>query len=898
MSNTTNELDSIAVVGMSGSFPKAKNINAFWENLKNGTCCISNYSIDDLLNAGIDEATLKNPSYIKSRGFLENCDLFDADFFGIGPKEAELMDPQHRLFLECAWSSLEHAGYNPITYEKLIGIYAGQSMGSYAFLNVMPTMMKLQSSKSLQAAIGNDKDSLTTTIAYHLNLRGPAITIQTSSSTSLVAVVIACQQLLTYQCDIALAGGVSAGPPLVSGYIHEEGGICSADGLCRPFDHRSSGFVPGSGMGIVVLKRLNEAIAEKDTIWAVIKGFGINNDGSKKVSYSAPSVDAQSDVIHIAQCYADVLPEAISYVETHGTATKLGDAVEIAALSQAFKKSTFRKEYCAIGSVKSNIGHLDAAAGIAGFIKTVLCLKHKTLVPTVNFEKPNPELQLEDTPFFVSTKTTQWKTAQNAPLCAGVTSLGMGGTNAHVILEEPPQALNTKESHHEYYQVFNLSAKTSTALLGQIKNLLDLLNQETEIHLKDISYTLNVGRMPMQFRLATVAKNKEELVSNLEILRFQTPYCISPESQKKKIAFFYPHTSFHSFRDNNLNSEPAFQEALDECNHILRLRGIDINQLESNNKPITDTFSISDLKSFIFEYAASKLWKYWGLIPDLQVSKSYGEIAAAVSAKVMTLEKALTFLLGDELNLNDLSNPKIPCTSSISGTLLTDNEATSVQYWMAIRSNKHTPKIAGFVEEGLIFLSMSNNCLFSCVDEAKYASAVGSGKSESSPSTSEIYKTLGKLFELGIHVDWNNVYNSKNCSRIPLPTYPFQRKRYWLDTDLSVQNNKVKKQASHSRPNLNTPYSSSETSEQAKIVELLEEVLGIAPIGIDDNFFDLSGDSLAATSLLTDISRDYNKKITLKEFYANPTPRLLAKILAKPDEINFEKLLSQFTSQL
>jgi phthiocerol/phenolphthiocerol synthesis type-I polyketide synthase E len=379
----TGDLNGVAIIGMAGRFPGAKNIDEFWRNLENGVECIKFYTEEELLEAGIAPEVLKNPYYMKAKGEVGDVDMFDASFFGINPREAEVTDPQHRMLLECAWEAMENACYDSSKYDGLVGMFAGKSMDYYLLLNVFPRIKKEISAGSLQAAIGNDKDSLTTTIAYRMNLMGPVITIQTSSSTSLVAVCVACQSLLTYQCDIALAGGITAGPPIRSGYLFQSGGIWSDDGHTRAFDAKSTGFVPGAGMGLVTLKRLEDAVADRDNIWAVIKGFAVNNDGCNKVSYAAPSVDAQAQVVAQAMAAAGVHPETISYIETHGTGTNLGDPIEMTALTQAFRASTDKKQFCAIGSAKTNIGHLDNAAGIAGLIKASLALKHKKIpVPT------------------------------------------------------------------------------------------------------------------------------------------------------------------------------------------------------------------------------------------------------------------------------------------------------------------------------------------------------------------------------------------------------------------------------------------------------------------------------------------------------------------------------------
>ncbi|HEY9666547.1 MAG TPA: polyketide synthase, partial [Coleofasciculaceae cyanobacterium] len=385
-----DSMEGIAIIGMSGRFPGAKNLSEFWQNLRDGVESISFFTDEELIASGIDPTVLSEPNHVKAGAVLEDTELFDASFFEINPREAELTDPQHRLFLECAWEALESAGYDSQRCESRIGVYAGASLSNYYSFDLNRDQMG--SAQCYQTVIGNDKDFLTTRVAYKLNLKGPSITVQTACSTSLVATAIACQSLLNYQCDVALAGGVSIRVPQKTGYVYQEGGTLSPDGHCRAFDAQAKGTTIGNGLGVVVLKRLSEAIADGDCIHAVIKGSAINNDGSRKVGYTAPSVDAQAEAIAEAIMFAEVEPETINYIEAHGTGTALGDPIEIAALSKVFRASTEKKAFCAIGSLKTNIGHLDAAAGIAGLIKTVLALKHQSIPPTLNFEQPNPQI--------------------------------------------------------------------------------------------------------------------------------------------------------------------------------------------------------------------------------------------------------------------------------------------------------------------------------------------------------------------------------------------------------------------------------------------------------------------------------------------------------------------------
>ncbi|HEY9404067.1 MAG TPA: polyketide synthase, partial [Pyrinomonadaceae bacterium] len=428
MSNTekADAVEGLAVIGLWGRFPGAENVEEFWRNLRDGVESVSFFSDEELRAAGVDPAHLDS-NHVRAKGVLADVELFDAAFFGINPREAEIMDPQHRVFLEGAWAALESAGYNPEKYEGSIGVYAGPNINSYFLFNLFSNLDVLRQYGFFETTIRSRPDLLTTQVSYKLNLRGPSMSIQTACSTSLVAVHVACQGLLNGECDMALAGGISIGLPQTSGYTYQEGGILSPDGHCRAFDATAQGTVFGNGAGIVVLKRLADALADGDTVHAVIKGSAVNNDGSLKVGLTAPGLDGQAAVITEAQLVAGVEPETITYVETHGTGTALGDPIEIAALSRAFRSRTQRNNFCAIGSLKSNVGHLDTAAGVASLIKTVLALSHRQIPPSLHFEQPNPQIDFLNSPFFVNAELRDWEAALH-PRRAGVSSFGIGGT--------------------------------------------------------------------------------------------------------------------------------------------------------------------------------------------------------------------------------------------------------------------------------------------------------------------------------------------------------------------------------------------------------------------------------------------------------------------------------------
>ncbi len=503
--------DAIAIVGMAGRWPGAPNIERFWRNLSGAVESVSFFTDEELEASGIDTSTL-TPNYVKARAILEAPEWFDAAFFGYTPREAEVTDPQQRVFLEVAWEALEHAGYDPEQYRGAIGVFAGMANNTYFRFNLQSHPELVDMARAFATMISNEKDYLTTRTSYKLNLTGPSINVNTACSTSLVAICQACQSLLTYQCDMALAGGVAIRFPQKKGSLYQEGGMTSADGHCRAFDASATGMVSGEGAGIVVLKRLADALAEGDTVAAVIRGFAVNNDGAHKIGYTAPSVGGQAEVIAMAMAMANVEPDSLTYVEAHGTATPLGDPIEIAGLTQAFRARTDARGFCAIGSVKTNIGHLDAAAGAAGLIKTVLALQHRKLPPSLHYVSPNPNIDFANSPFFVNARLAEWLPGA-APRRAGVSSFGIGGTNAHVVLEEAPGQQTEAVTRPD--QLLVVSAKTASALERSCENLAAHLAAHPDTNLADAAYTLQVGRRAFSHRRAAVCRDIAEAAAGL-----------------------------------------------------------------------------------------------------------------------------------------------------------------------------------------------------------------------------------------------------------------------------------------------------------------------------------------------------------------------------------------------
>ena len=641
-------VEQIAVIGMAGKFPGAANIEELWRNLCEGKEAVRSYSDEELLAAGVDPAVLRDPHYVKAGTVLENADKFDAEFFNLSVREAEITDPQHRLFLETAHEALERAGYDPQTYRGLVGVFAGTAMSSYWMSNLRGNPIVAQCVSPLQLLIGNDKDFVSTRVSYKLGLRGPSVNVQSACSTSLVAVHLACQSLLAGECDLALAGGVSVRFPQGHGYIYEEEGILSPDGHCRPFDAKARGTVGGNGVAVVALKRYSDAIADRDRILARILGSAINNDGSQKIGYAAPGVDGQAEVITAAQAIADVDPRTITYVETHGTATLLGDPIEVAALTQAFRTATSDSGFCAIGSIKGTLGHLDAAAGATGLIKAVLQLHHKKLVPSLHFEEPNPRIDFARSPFFVNSRLTDWKPCAGLRR-AGVSSFGLGGTNAHVVLEEAPPAASTGPSRAA--QLVTISAKTAAALYTATSNLAAFLRQHPEVNLADVVYTLQIGRTAHPERTAFVASDANEAVALLEGRHPERTWRGSDAPPERPVVFMFPGggTQFPNMGRGLYEAEAAYRVTIDRCSELFRpYVSLDLRQLMYPTPECVEDES-AKLKQtgcglpalFATEYAQAKLLMSWGIQPDAMIGHSLGEYVAACVAGVFSLEEAV-----------------------------------------------------------------------------------------------------------------------------------------------------------------------------------------------------------------------------------------------------------------
>jgi amino acid adenylation domain-containing protein len=889
-------LDGVAIVGMAGRFPGARSVAEFWRNQLNGVEAISHFRVEELEVLGAADF-VKDPRYVRARSVLDDVDLFDAEFFGIYPREAELMDPQHRLFLECCWQAFEDAGYDPLVYPGAIGVYAGCSMETYflSHLCTRPSFIQ-QFTGGYQVGnypemMGNSRDFLSTRVSYKLNLRGPSFTMQAGCSTSLVAVCQACQSLLTYQSDMALAGGSSITFPQRRGSLYQEGGMTSPDGHCRTFDADAQGTVFGSGVAVVLLKRLDDAVRDRDQIYAVIRGFAVNNDGMAKVGYTAPSVEGQARVIALAQETAAVHPESIGYIEAHGTATPLGDPVELAALTQAFRARTDKRGFCAVGTAKTNVGHLDIAAGVTGLIHAAHIVRSGTLPPTLHYRAPNPKFDLESSPFYVTPKLAAWGSAAS-PRRAGVSAFGVGGTNAHVVLEQPPA--QSAPAHARSLQLLLLSARSEGALERAAENLARHFKEHPETNLPDAAWTLQVGRRAFPWRRAVVAANVPEAISVLSQRDRHGVPTRRPPLDHPVVTFLFPgQGSQHPNMGRELyQSEGVFAETVDRCADILRPHlGADLRALlyppegvsDEASRRVTDTL-IAQPAIFTVEYALAQLWMSWGIRPQAMLGHSIGEFVAACLAGVFSLDDALGMVaargrmmqgvppggmlsvrlpeaalrarlnhrlsiaavnspslcvvagplgaleeLEQELGREEvvcrrlvtshafhsamldpviepftacmararLHPPQIPYVSGVTGKWMTQQEATDPAYWG--RHAREPVQFSAGVTELLknpshILLEVGPGNVLSTLarqhtgfsGDRRIVSSLSDGFSGQGDAAS-LMNGLGALWLWGVQPDWTAVHGEQRRQRISLPTYPFERKRYWLNGPAVLQ---------------------------------------------------------------------------------------------------------------
>ncbi|MBT9332217.1 type I polyketide synthase [Paracidobacterium acidisoli] len=874
---------AVAIIGMACRFPGARNVAQYWRNLCEGVESLHLSTDEELRAAGVDASMPDHPDYVRSGGVVEDAESFDAPFFGFGAREAEIIDPQQRVFLECAWEALEDAGYDPEKYAGAVGMFAGAGMNTYAPVNLLSNPETVGTVGLYQLMLGNDKDFLATRAAYKMNLKGPAVSVQTACSTSLVAVQMAFESLLRGECDMAMAGGVSIAFPQKSGYLFMPGMILSPDGHCRAFDAKAAGTVPGRGAGIVVLKRLEDALADRDHIYAVIRGAAINNDGSAKVGYSAPSVEGQSIAIRRSMEMAGFEPASMGYIEAHGTGTEVGDPIEVAALQQAFGNTGSRRQFCAIGSVKTNIGHLDTAAGVAGLIKAALTVRHRTIPPTLHFTAPNPLIPFAQSPFRVNTSLHRYEA--ETPFRAGVSSFGIGGTNAHVSLEEWQQP---DEPRLQRPQLLVWSARSEAALESATQRLAEHLEANPDLCPADVAFTLQSGRRAFRYRRTLTAHDAEDAIRALQETGSPRARTSVVEQAQPDIVFLFPGqgSQYVQMGAGLYRNVPLFAEHVDHCCEILApLLHLDLRSIlypgaerEEEAAALLNETWVTQPALFTVEYAAARMWQACGIEPAAMLGHSVGEYVAACLAGVMRVEDALRLiavrgkliqsmlagamlavslpeeqtrpLLSDGLcvaavNAHNqtvasgpaeeiealeallkgrhvpcrrlrtshafhsamldpavdaltaeaagvvLHAPRIPYLSNVTGTWVTDEEATSPAYW-----GRHMRSAVRFADgldtlrqqgDAVMLEAGPGESLLSLQrqhfgkDAPKHLISTMRHPSAREEDYEHWLDAAGRLWLAGAEMEWSALHAGEAPCRVSLPTYPFERQRYWIE---------------------------------------------------------------------------------------------------------------------
>ncbi|MFJ7997201.1 type I polyketide synthase [Streptomyces sp. NPDC096310] len=905
----------IAVIGMACRFPGADGLDAFWRNLTDGVDTVTRSAPRPVQGGSTGSTGSTGPAreYVPARGLLKDPEWFDAGYFGYSPREARIIGPQHRVFLECAVEALDHAGYDPERHPGSIGVYGGGTDTSYAQLLRRPG--SVPAATDMEILLGNAVDYLATRVAYKLGLRGPAVTVQAACATSLAAVHTAVQALLAGDCDLALAGGVAVhAPAKTSPYV--EGGIIAADGVCRTFDAAAGGTVGGDGAGIVVLKRLAEALADGDHVHAVLRGTAVNNDGSDRIGFTAPSVEGQAAVIRDAQYVAGVDPGTVTYVEAHGTATPLGDPIEIAALTKAFGKGAEGREVCRIGSVKTNIGHTDAAAGAAGLIKTVLALEHATIPRSLHFDEPNPRIDFGAGPFRVATRTEEWR-PRGMPRRAGVSSFGIGGTNAHVVLEEAPAPVAADPA--DPWQLLVLSARTPAALGAVTENLAAHLRAHPELPVADIAWTLQSGRRVHAHRAYAVVSGRED---TLRVLSGEDGARLAGSpgtSGARPVTFLFPGTGALGEVHRLYAAEQAFCRAVEECHaaaapHLGASATEALRRGEGHGDPL-----LADLTAFAEEYALAHLWSTWGIRPATVLGTGVGALTAATVAGALDLDGALRLVLGRARLLNgaDAASapdgpsapgtesadrfqelvreagpraPRIPVACAVSGRLLAPDEVVERARWSVTPAEERNTEaaLAALLAEphavlveigaGATLTSLARRSPGRTDTHVLIPTLTGTGGTDEPPS---LLTALGDLWLAGAAVSWDAVHGDRRRLRVPLPAYPFERQRHLVE--LAEPDPLPAEPGSLPAAEGGSGSGGGPVREETSLVvaRLYAEILGLPEVGPDDSFFDLGGDSLIAVQLLTRTRELFAVDLDVLSLYEAETAAQLAELIDK-----------------
>ncbi|MBV1850751.1 non-ribosomal peptide synthetase/type I polyketide synthase [Catellatospora tritici] len=951
----------IAVVGMAGRFPGAADPEQLWRNSLAGIESLSRFDVADLAASGLDPTLLADPAYVPAAGVIDGVDRFDAALFGYSPREAELLDPQHRHFLEVVWSALEHAGRDPLGLDLPVGVFGGARLNTYLVENLLPHRGGFDDLALLGTLVGNDKDFLATGVAYRLGLTGPAMTVQTACSTSLVATHLACQSLLSGECDLAVAGGAAIAVPHLAGYRHHQGGIYSPDGHCRAFSADAAGTVGGSGVAAVVLRRLDDALADGDPVHAVILASAVNNDGRRKVGFTAPSVEGQTRVIAEALALADVNAATVGYVEAHGTGTQLGDPIEVTALTAAFRADTDAVGYCGLGSAKPNVGHLDAAAGVTGLIRAVLAVRDGMVPPTVHFRHPNPATGLERSPFFVAATAQPWRVA--GPRRAGVSSFGIGGTNAHVVLEQAPPRPATPVGAGP--ELLVLSAATPQVLDTARERLAEALTG-ADLPLGDVAATLRHGRTPMAYRLAVVADDPARAAVALGRAAPSTA------DADPRVVFLFPGqgaqrpgAGTHLYR-----TESHYRDAIDHAAAVLRPRlGLDLRDLlhadpdDPQAAALLTRTRLAQPALFATGWALTRLWRSWGVEPAALVGHSLGEYLSATVAGVFAPDDALRLvarrgelmdalpggtmlavlsgpeavadLVGGEVALAAvnapqvcvlsgpderiaevavelagrgvrtrpvttshafhspmmapaadalraeiatlrLGTPAIPFTSSLTGQWITPTRAADPDYWteQLLSPVRFGDALAAATAAGAgVLLELGPGRTLTGLASAQVGAgwAAYPGLDAGDPAT--VLRAIGAAWCAGVPVAPSAADAGRLWRRVPLPTYPFDRRRYWIDPPRRATGTAPLPTVAPETPVAESPVA--ETGMQpdvaAQVAEIWRELLGAAEVDNDDDFRAVGGHSLLGAQLGGRLQARFGVRLNLGDVLAAGT---------------------------